>query len=226
MLRTAFAALLLACAGYAGAAWLTHDFQAWTAEGARRLEVALQPVPVPATPVDGPGVALQPLNAWLAGEGRVAVVDFIYTRCETLCLSLGGVFQQLQRRLQQGGTPGDGVRLVSISFDGAHDTPERLAAYARGLGADPAWWRFVRAPDAGATAELLRRFEVVVVPDGRGGYEHNAALLVLDARGRLVRVFDVAEQDLALDYARHLARQAHGAAPAGPAPAVAARGAG
>jgi len=75
MLRTAFAALLLACAGYAGAAWLTHDFQVWTAEGARRLEVALQPVPAPATPVDGPGVALQPLDAWLAGEGRVSVVD-------------------------------------------------------------------------------------------------------------------------------------------------------
>ncbi|MBL8364251.1 MAG: SCO family protein, partial [Comamonas sp.] len=36
----------------------------------------------------------------------------------------------------------------------------------------------------------------------------NAALLVFDARGRMVRVFDVAEQQLALDYARHLARSA------------------
>jgi protein SCO1/2 len=30
-------------------------------------------------------------------------------------------------------------------------------------------------------------------------------LLVLDAQGRLVRIFDLAEQQLALDYARHLA---------------------
>ena len=43
------------------------------------------------------------------------------------------------------------------------------------------------------------------MPDGRGDYEHNAALLVLDAQGRLVRVFDVSEQELALNYARHLA---------------------
>ena len=43
------------------------------------------------------------------------------------------------------------------------------------------------------------------MPDGRGDYEHNAALLVLDAQGRLVRVFDISEQDLALNYARHLA---------------------
>jgi len=207
MLRTALAAALLACAGYAGASWLTDDFQIWTAEGARRLEVALQPVSVPAVRIEGPGIPVQPLAAWLHAPGRVTVVDFIYTRCETLCLSLGGVFQQMQRRLQQGGGggAGDGVRLLSISFDGEHDTPDRLAAYARGLGADPALWQFARVPDAHESAALLRRLQVVVVPDGRGGYEHNAALLVLDAHGRLVRVFDLAEQELALNYARHLA---------------------
>ncbi|MGP1681400.1 MAG: SCO family protein [Giesbergeria sp.] len=206
MLRTALAAALLVCAGYVGASWLTHDFQVWTAEGARRLEVALQPVPVPEVHIEGPGLPAQPLARWLAASGRVTVVDFIYTRCETLCLSLGGVFQQMQRSLQQDGTPaGEGVRLLSISFDGVHDTPDRLAAYARGLGADPALWQFVRVPEAHESAALLRRLQVVVVPDGRGDYEHNAALLVLDAAGRLVRVFDVSEQELALNYARHLA---------------------
>ena len=55
---------------------------------------------------------------------------------------------------------------------------------------------------------LLRQLGVVVIPDGFGDYEHNAALLVFDAQGRMVRVFDLAEQDLALNYARHLARQA------------------
>ena len=43
MLRTALLALLLALAGYASAHWLTHDFQVWTAEGARRLAVAQHP---------------------------------------------------------------------------------------------------------------------------------------------------------------------------------------
>ncbi len=206
MLRTALAAALLVCAGYAGASWLTHDFQVWTAEGARRLEVALQPVPVPEVRMEGPGLRAQSLPHWLAAPGRVTVLDFIYTRCETLCLSLGGVFQQMQRSLQQSSVgPGDGVRLLSISFDGAHDTPERLAAYARGLGADSALWQFARVHDARESSELLRRLQVVVVPDGRGDYEHNAALLVIDAQGRLVRIFDIGEQDLALNYARHLA---------------------
>lgn len=219
MLRTAVLGVLLALAGYASAAWLTHDFQVWTAEGARRLEVALQPVPAPPVRVDGPGAAPQPLAQWLAAPGTVTVVDFIYTRCQTVCLTLGGTLQQLQSRLQQERVaPGPGaasappaVRLLSISFDGAHDTPTVLQAYARQLQADPSLWHFLRVPDPTELGQLLRRFEVVVVPDGRGDFEHNAALLVIDSQGRLVRVFDVAEQTLALNYARHLAARSTGA---------------
>ena len=210
MLRAAVLSLLLALCGYAAASWLTHGFQVWTDEGARRLEVALQPVDAPRVAVDGPGVAAPDLPALLAQGGGVTIADFIYTRCQSVCLSLGSSFQQLQAALQADRTAGQraNVRLLSISFDGAHDHPAALRAYAHGLQADPALWRFVRVPDAAQEQALLRRLGVVVVPDGRGDYEHNAALLVFDARGRMVRVFDVAEQQLALDYARHLARSA------------------
>ena len=210
MLRTAVLSLLLALCGYAAADWLTHGFQVWTDEGARRLEVALQPVDAPRVAVDGPGVAAPDLPALLAQGGGVTIADFIYTRCQTVCLSLGSTFQQLQAALRAHAEAGHSanVRLLSISFDGARDHPAALRAYAQGLRADPALWRFVRVPDAAQEQALLRRLGVVVVPDGRGDYEHNAALLVFDARGRMVRVFDVAEQQLALDYARHLARSA------------------
>ena len=210
MLRTAALSLLLALCGYAAADWLTHGFQVWTDEGARRLEVALQPVDAPRVTVDGPGVAAPDLPALLAQGGGVTIADFIYTRCQSVCLSLGSSFQQLQAALQADRAAGQraNVRLLSISFDGARDHPAALRAYAQGLRADPALWRFVRVPDAAQEQALLRRLGVVVVPDGRGDYEHNAALLVFDARGRMVRVFDVAEQQLALDYARYLARSA------------------
>ena len=208
MLRTALLSALLVLAGYASAAWLTHDFQVWTAEGARRLEVAQHPVPVPPVTVEGPGIAAQSLPTLLAQGGGVTLVDFVYTRCQTVCLSLGSSFQQLQAALQTdrnaGATPT--VRLLSISFDGAHDTPAVLQAYARALQADPALWHWVRVPDAAEQQALLQRLGVVVVPDGRGDYEHNAAFLVLDTQGRMVRVFDLAEQQWALDFARHLAK--------------------
>lgn len=202
MFRTALLSAMLALGAYAAAAWLTHDFQVWTAEGARRLEVALQPVPSPAVEVDGPGIGPQALSQYLADGQSVTLVDFVYTRCQTVCLAMGSSFQQLQRALREGGGK---VKLLSISFDGSQDTPGVLQAYAARLSADPALWRFARMPDPRATQRLLADFQVVVVPDGRGDFEHNAALLVVDQKGRLVRIFDYAEQQLALDYARHLA---------------------
>lgn len=209
MLRTAFVSLLLALLAYTAAAGLTHDFQVWTAEGARRLEVALQPVAVPPVVAEGPGISAQPLVQILSAPSAITLVDFIYTRCQTVCLTLGSSFQQMQASLLQDRAAGQGtgVQLLSISFDGAHDTPAALQTYAQQLQADPAVWRFVRVPDAVQMQQLLRSFQVVVVPDGRGDYEHNAALLLIDGQGRLIRIFDLAEQQLALDYARHLSRQ-------------------
>jgi protein SCO1/2 len=205
MFRTALLSAMLALAGYAAAAWLTHGFQVWTAEGARRLEVALQPVPSPAVSIDGPGIAPQALSQYLADGQSVTLVDFVYTRCQTVCLAMGSSFQQMQQVLQERGGK---VKLLSISFDGSPDTPNVLQAYASRLSADPALWRFVRVPDPQDTQRLLADFQVVVVPDGRGDFEHNAALLVVDQQGRLVRIFDYAEQQLALDYAQHLANTA------------------
>ncbi|NMM10766.1 MAG: SCO family protein [Polaromonas sp.] len=212
MLRTAFLSALLAIAGYACAGWLTHDFQIWTAEGARRLEVALEPVVTPAVRIDGPDIGLQPLSQWLGDGHSVTIVDFVYTRCQTVCLALGSVYQQMQATLQSTnkshvlieGAQGK-VKLLSISFDGAHDTPQALQDYALRLHADPALWRFVRVQDRQEMQRLLADFQVVVIPDGRGDFEHNAALLVVDQQGRLVRIFDYAEQQLALDYAQYLA---------------------
>jgi len=208
VLRTAIASVLLLLCGWSAAAWLTHDFQVWTDEGARRLEVALRPVPVPEVLAQDTEGHTAPLRTLLA-DSDVTIVDFFYTHCETVCLSLGSSFQQLQAALQAdaaaGGAPA--VRLLSLSFDGARDDPVALRRYAHGLGADAALWRFARVPDAAQQQALLRRLGVVVVPDGRGDYEHNAALLVFDAQGRMQRVFDLAEQQLALAYARHLARR-------------------
>ena len=57
LLRTALASVLLLLGGWAAASWLTYGFQAWTDEGARRLEVALRPVTAPPITVQGPGLS-------------------------------------------------------------------------------------------------------------------------------------------------------------------------
>jgi protein SCO1/2 len=202
MLRTSFVTLVLVLLGGWSGAWITRDFQVWTAEGARRLDVTERPVDSPLATLAGPGLAGKDLRAWLSGPERATIVDFVYTRCPTVCLSLGSGFQQLQQTLAK--APISGVKLLSISFDPVHDDESSLQRYAAQWRADPTTWAIATVPDAEQLQRLLTAFQVVVIDDGRGGFEHNAALLVIDRRGRLVRIFDASDTELALNYARAL----------------------
>jgi protein SCO1/2 len=157
--------------------------------------------------LSAPWAPNQSLDRVLADGHAATIVDFIYTRCTTVCLSLGNTFQQLQTAIVSAdpATVNPPVRLLSISFDLAHDDTRTLQQYAARLHADPRVWRFAGPRNAHDLAQLLKPYEVVVIPDGLGGFEHNAALLVVDPMGRLVRIFDYAEADLALAYARSIA---------------------
>jgi protein SCO1/2 len=203
MLRTTLATLVIVLLGAWSGAWITRDFRVWTAEGARRLAVAERPVEAPPAALAGPGMAGTDLRAWTSGTGRATIVDFVYTRCPTVCLTLGSGFQQLQQALAK--TPDSGVRLLSISFDPRHDDGPSLQRYAVQWRADPSLWTIATVPEAEQLQRLLEAFQVVVIDDGRGGFEHNAALLVIDGHGRLVRIFDAADTELALNHARAIA---------------------
>ena len=219
MLRTAMTSLTIAVLGALSASWLTEGFEVWTAEGARRRAVIEAPVTAPPATLLGAGLTGQSLHGLLASPGRVTLVSFIYTRCPSVCLALGSSFQQLQTAvsgpvLDQADRSTDisadsGVKLLSISFDPAHDDIDQLGRYASLWRADPRHWRIATVPDAAQLKRLLKAWQVIVIPDAQGGYEHNAALMVIDERGRLVRIFDDADSAMALAFARSLQRATH-----------------
>jgi protein SCO1 len=200
MWRTSLACTALAVATLFCAASLTEGFDVWTAEGARRLQVANAPVAAPHAMLVGDEMSGLSLQDVLAQPGRVTIASFIYTRCTSVCLAMGSNLQQLQQALDPE------IKLLSISFDPAHDDVEQLRRHAALWRADPRHWRMASVPDAAQLQRLLKAWQVVVIADGRGGYEHNAALLVIDEHGRLVRVFDGADVAGALDFARALQR--------------------
>lgn len=191
ILRTLLASLVLLWAGGAALCAATDGFQAFTTEAARRIAVREKPVVVPA-------VALQTQSGAhisLAGlHGKWLLVDFIYTRCPSYCVALGAEFSQLQDRLA--GPIAEGkVQLLSISFDPDHDTPAQLGAYLQRSRDRGHGWLASRPLGADGLLELKRSFGVTVIPDGFGGYIHNAAIHVVDPRGRLVAIFDLGELD-------------------------------
>lgn len=186
ILRTLLASLLILVAGAGALTSATDGFRAFTSEGARRIAVRRQPRAIPDVPLetaDGRRLGLGELR------GRWLLVDFIYSRCGTYCALQGGDFARLQEGLA--GPIRDGrVVLLSISFDLAHDEPARLAEYQRRFSERADGWLVARPMDADELASLCRVFGVTAVPDGRGGFVHNAAIAVVDPHGRLVDVLD------------------------------------
>ena len=77
-------------------------------------------------------------------RGHSLVLQFIFTSCTTICPVLSAALAAAQEDLVR---LDPGVRLVSISIDPEHDTPEVLAAFARELGAGPRWHFLTGSPD-------------------------------------------------------------------------------
>lgn len=192
--RTLLASLLIGAAGVATLAAASDGFRAFTSQAALRLDVAEQPRPLPTVVLETAQGERIPLSSL---RGRWLLVDFIYTRCTTYCMVQGGVFARVQRELA-GPIARDKVALLSISFDPRHDGPTQLAGYLQRMGGRGERWIVARPADAAGLQALLRSFGVVVLPDGLGGYVHNAAINVVDPQGRLVAVTDWRSPDEAL----------------------------
>jgi protein SCO1/2 len=204
--RTALATGLVSLAGFAAFAWLTHGFAAVTSETARRQAVAASPIAVPSLQGTDQDGRSRPLFADLGrfGPARVTIVDFVYTRCASVCRVLGDDDERLQASILSRHLE-NRVRLLTVSFDPAHDTSAVLHRYAVRMRADPAVWTLMRPLHAEQLPRLLAAFGVVVVKAPMEQFQHNAAFHVLDANGRLARIVDPDDVSGALDAALSLA---------------------
>ncbi len=116
-------------------------------------------------------------------DGHYTVLDFFFTNCPIYCPVMG----QVMKRVQDETT---GARLLSISVDGAHDTPEIISAYARSLGADPARWRFLTGDPAEVRSLVEKQLKLGIrIDDSRRVSTRNGAEMdFIDHPTRLILV--------------------------------------
>ncbi len=133
------------------------------------------------TTQDGAALRLSELR------GRVVALTFIYTRCPLpdFCPAVDAKFAELSRRISAVPARSEHVRLLSISFDPKHDTPEVLRAHARLRGAKPPWSFNVAAPEELAKVGPLLGLDYY--PE-RDQFAHNLTTAVVDPEGRLARL--------------------------------------
>ena len=116
-------------------------------------------------------------------RGRVVALNFVYTSCvlPQFCYRLANHFSIVQRRFRE--RMGRDLVLLTVTFDPARDTPERLAEYARQWNADAAAWKFLTG-DAAEIVKVGQRFGLDAFPD-EGLISHSTRTVVINQAGAL-----------------------------------------
>ena len=121
-------------------------------------------------------------------RGKVVALNFIYTSCvlPQFCYRLSNYFGVVQQRFKQ--RMGRDLVLLTVTFDPARDTPERLAEYSRQWNADPASWHFLTGA-ADDVQRVCRLYGVDAFPD-EGLISHSTRTVVIDRRGALAATIE------------------------------------
>jgi protein SCO1 len=121
-------------------------------------------------------------------RGHVVVLTFIYTRCPLpdFCPLIDRKFAELASKVGAVASRAEQVRLLSVSFDSAHDTPEVLRLHAERQGAQPPLWTFAVASND-ELAKVAPALGLVYWPD-TNEIGHNLVTAIIDPAGRLARL--------------------------------------
>ncbi len=160
-----------------------------------------------------------PLRLRELTTGKVSLLTFMYTQCSDVngCPLTSFVFYQIKQAMQRDAELARNLRLISVSFDPARDTPEQLELYAANFkyAGQAGEWRFVTVESEAALKPLLdgydqdvqRRYSVGGVASG--DYSHILRVFLIDAAGQIRNIYSVAflQADLVLNDVRTLLRE-------------------
>ena len=140
-------------------------------------------------------------------HGRLTVMSFIYTRCAAAkaCPMATGVLKQLHRLSAEDPALARNLRLVSMSFDPANDTPERMAAYgvlAEGRKS-AAEWRFLTTASQDKLKPILTAYGQAVdrkrnPNDPTGPLNHILRVFLIDRQGSIRNIYSSGTLDVRL----------------------------
>lgn len=144
--------------------------------------------------VDSTGERLTSLDLF----GSVVLYNFTWTRCADDCPALGGPTLELQETLRTLDTQGIPVRIVTVSFDPAHDTPEVMAAWAQENNADPALWSVATGEASELKSAIGGAYRMWYEEQADGTFTYDPMFVLVDGAGFLRARYRAAEMNPAI----------------------------
>ena len=195
--------LAIACPGFPADLPRTTDYDYDPpAPGTYSLPVVKEAADGEVLDSDGRPLRLQELT-----RGRVTLMSFIYTRCAAAkaCPYATGVLRELHELSADDPELAAGMRLISMSFDSAGDTPERMAGYAglAGNRKSAAEWRFLTTASQEKLKPILDAYGQAVDKkqnplDPTGPLNHTLRVFLIDRAGKIRNIYSSGTLDVRL----------------------------
>ena len=135
----------------------------------------------------------------LAGlyQGRLTILTFMYLRCGDVCPIALTRMADLQLLASEDTALAKQLQLISLSFDPAYDTPERMAEHGRAMrlpNAGAPDWRFLTSENAAAIAPVLKAYDQPVgrktdPDDPSGPLAHLLRVFLVDGEGFIRNIY-------------------------------------
>lgn len=115
--------------------------------------------------------------------GDVWIVDFVFSRCPTACPAMNSAIFELRRKLPE-------IKVLTLSVDPDHDTPQVLQAWVKTMGLEQAGWSWGSGVSEGEMQRIAQGF---LQGAGRveGKIVHSERFVLLDRYARIRGVFPV-----------------------------------
>ena len=140
-------------------------------------------------------------------RGRITVLSFIYTHCTApkACPYATNVLGQLHSLSAKDQYLAKNLRLVSLSFDPEHDTPQHLAEYSEWVRETKSGceWQFVTAKSHTELDPILEAYDQAVdrksdPNDPQGPLYHTLRIFLIDRSGNIRNIYSSNTLDLRL----------------------------
>ena len=130
---------------------------------------------------------------------KLVLLSFIYSSCSDVngCPLATQVLHKISRQLRQQPVVAEQLRLLTISFNPLHDTPEKMRQYGQGMNQGELDWQFLTTASEQALQPLLEGYpqnvQKVYDQTGRftGDFSHLLRVYLIDRNLQIRNIYSV-----------------------------------
>ena len=125
-------------------------------------------------------------------QGRVTIVDFIFTSCANTCPKMTAKRAELQKLIAD-----PRVTFLSISVDPARDDRATRKSYAAANQLDESRWRFISPPDKEAALKVAQQMKIAAGgphSHGESPILHSDRFVLIDATARVRGAYAITDE--------------------------------